>query len=504
MVFVTFEKKPSARTGNILFQYLFTKVISLEFGHQYIPWEEFPREENQQTMTLYESLHDQENVHNLLRGNIENVREKNIICSGYFQETFMYFVRREKLIPFLFSPASLEDYWFGVNGEKQFIRDFLLSTTHSIPDLSIRDVVISLRLDDFQAANDPTSNIIPPEYYGEILENLEGKFDRLFIVCDTLRHDWEHRYIAFFDKWKPILLQKDLLHDFALIRDAPVLLHSNSTFCWMASFLSSLQKKRFIPNTKFYQIQKLHKIEETDVLDYISPLYHNQVYALNKETYLMKYIYPLSYCIPDECIVDFEQVARQKTKEIAWLIPGDRSTYTFGPEDEAEYNKMYQNALFAHTTKKGGWDCLRHYEILANGCIPLYKNLENCPSLTLTTFPKTLLLEARDRLIPWNYDNKPLYDRYLQKILDHMRTHCSASATVQYFFHCLPKEIQEKTRNVLLVMGNCGVNYTRETFWIGMKRTIQNLGGVAVEYPRIDFLYKNYKGKKEVHNNNYK
>ena len=40
MVYVTFEKIPSARTGNILFQYLFTKRISLEYGHTYIPIEE--------------------------------------------------------------------------------------------------------------------------------------------------------------------------------------------------------------------------------------------------------------------------------------------------------------------------------------------------------------------------------------------------------------------------------------------------------------------------------
>jgi hypothetical protein len=29
--------------------------------------------------------------------------------------------------------------------------------------------------------------------------------------------------------------------------------------------------------------------------------------------------------------------------------------------------------------KKGGWDCLRHYEIIGNGCMPYFENIEKCP-----------------------------------------------------------------------------------------------------------------------------
>ena len=54
--------------------------------------------------------------------------------------------------------------------------------------------------------------------------------------------------------------------------------------------------------------------------------------------------------------------------------------------------KPYSNSIFAITNKKLGWDCLRHYEILMNGCIPLFLNIEDCPKLTLTTLPKDRLL----------------------------------------------------------------------------------------------------------------
>ena len=52
---------------------------------------------------------------------------------------------------------------------------------------------------------------------------------------------------------------------------------------------------------------------------------------------------------------------------------------------------MYSNSIFAITNKKLGWDCLRHYEILMNGCIPLFFNIKDCPKSILQTLPKERL-----------------------------------------------------------------------------------------------------------------
>ena len=491
MVFITFEKIQDARTGNVLFQYLATKVISIKYGHIYKPWEELDEKNNGDDSII--KIDDSMFV-DVLQGKNLNLSNKHIICRGFFQNSEYYVPLKKTLLEEL---SDCNDYWYGVKGRKQYIREFMFYFSHSIQDLSEKDVVLSLRLDDFIQLPCPTSDIVSPEYYLEILENMIP-FERLIIVCDTIRHDWEHRYLEFFKKWDPILIQSSLEHDCALMRDAPILLHSNSTLCWIMSFLSLQPKKRFIPKTNFYSGQNLNKIdEETDTLTIVAPLYHQSVYHLNYHDYLKKHIYPLSYSIPDECIVDYIDVVSRKTTEFAGLNPKDKNTYKFNAHDEDSYHKMYQNSLFAQTMKKGGWDCLRHYEILANGCIPIFENLDLCPSLTLTTLPKELLKEASEKLLPWNYDNKPLYNQYLKKILEHTKSFCSTSESVQYFFSVLPKEIKEKTRNVLLIMGNCGVNYSRETFWIGMKRYIQSIGGVAVEYPKIDFLYKNYQGEKE-------
>ena len=502
MPFVTFEKKQSARTGNIIFQYLISKVISIEFDREYIPIEEIPSKDNVFFV-------NEENAEDFLNHKID-IGEQNIICDGFFQKDSFYLPRRDVLLKSLYRSEIIGvqfksyDYWYGCHGEKQYIDDLLYCSNSY--DIGPNDVVVSLRLDDFIQLPRETSDIIPPEYYLNILESIS--FDKLYIVCDTIRHDWEHNYIEFFNKWNPILIQKDLLHDCAVMRECPRLLHSNSTLCWIMSFFSKTKNERYIPKTNFYGGQSLNQIEKTDVLQHVKPLSHHAVYNLNQQNYLKQNIYPLSYCIPDECIITDKQILDTEHREFqSQLVPGERSTYIYG-DDEEYYNENYQKSTFAYTMKKGGWDCLRHYEIMANGCIPCFMDgtppLENCPKETLINFPKELVKEAKEKI--WDNFSKSgesretyvtmrnLIKLYQKNIVEHTRKHCSTSGTIRYFFSKMP---QLRPKNVLLIRGNCGVNYTRETFWIGMKRFIQSFNGVAIEYPKIDYLYKNYQGEKK-------
>lgn len=104
---------------------------------------------------------------------------------------------------------------------------------------------------------------------------------------------------------------------------------------------------------------------------------------------------PISFAIPEEKIVDH---VPNKVRNFANIVPGSneahwpkdsRKTHVY--ETEEEYYKDYQDSYFAFTCKKGGWDCMRHYEILANGCIPLFTDIEDCPEKTLTTLSKGIL-----------------------------------------------------------------------------------------------------------------
>ena len=74
------------------------------------------------------------------------------------------------------------------------------------------------------------------------------------------------------------------------------------------------------------------------------------------------------------------------------LIPGDTKTYIYN--NETDYYNEYKQSFFAITKKKGGWDCMRHYEILANGTIPYFLNIEACPPNTMALLPKDLIMEG--------------------------------------------------------------------------------------------------------------
>ncbi len=97
----------------------------------------------------------------------------------------------------------------------------------------------------------------------------------------------------------------------------------------------------------------------------------------------------INFCIPEEHVL---KSAPQKLKDTAHIVPGKRETYIY--TNEAVYYQDYRESVFGITTKKGGWDCLRHYEILMNGCIPYFTGIENCPRLTLLDFPKDVVRET--------------------------------------------------------------------------------------------------------------
>jgi hypothetical protein len=202
-------------------------------------------------------------------------------------------------------------------------------------------------------------------------------------------------------------------------------------------------------------------------------------------------IYPLSYMICDEDIV----LGNCEKKHVwAEVIPGFPETYRFGPNDEKEYRKMYKESRFAFTWKKGGWDCLRHYEILANGCIPVFRDLISCPTDTLNSYPKELIIRANNELIPWRDTEEYIkkYDYYQKKLLQHTRNYLTTSAGARYFLQVLNQNKIISSPKILFICCHEGVNYLREFLFIGCNRLCKKLGGECIMYPVLDFLYDYY------------
>lgn len=110
---------------------------------------------------------------------------------------------------------------------------------------------------------------------------------------------------------------------------------------------------------------------------------------------------PISFAIPEEKICTNE--CFHKEEYLAKIIPGDKQTYIYNNEED--YYKDYQVSCFGVTMKKAGWDCMRHYEIIANQCLPYFKEFEDCPKYTMMNWPTKLQIDANRIVEDLNYGN---------------------------------------------------------------------------------------------------
>jgi hypothetical protein len=142
---------------------------------------------------------------------------------------------------------------------------------------------------------------------------------------------------------------------------------------------------------------------------------------------------PIQFAIPEERI---GTVPRVKVKVHAFVDPRDPRTYIYN--DEAAYYGDYAESLFGVTAKKSGWDCLRHYEIMANQCIPLFHDLERCPRTTMMFLPKYELAIAQNLLAsrgPAFFCTQEGLENWLalqQRIELALRRHCTTRALARY------------------------------------------------------------------------
>jgi len=90
--------------------------------------------------------------------------------------------------------------------------------------------------------------------------------------------------------------------------------------------------------------------------------------------------------IPKENIVD---EIPSKKKNLMSVIPGLYSTYKYDATQEKDYFQDFQESFFGLTWKRaGGWEAMRHYEILSQGCMPLFLDINHVPSTMMLTYPK--------------------------------------------------------------------------------------------------------------------
>ena len=137
-----------------------------------------------------------------------------------------------------------------------------------------------------------------------------------------------------------------------------------------------------------------------------------------------KDLLPVSFAIPAEKLV---VGLPEKSRIVSTEIPRSDRSYAFS--NEGEYYGEYQASRFAITHKRAGWDCKRHYEILANRCIPIFRDLDACPEYTLTTLPKKLLINMRDH---WKNVGDDEYQYWQNELFAWCGSHLTTMTLARY------------------------------------------------------------------------
>ena len=94
-------------------------------------------------------------------------------------------------------------------------------------------------------------------------------------------------------------------------------------------------------------------------------------------------LHQISFSIPAEKVVATVPVKHKELprhivdEEVASRAPGSTTGYAFSTE--ADYYADLQASRWGITTRRAGWDCIRHYEIAANGAVPCFRDLDRKP-----------------------------------------------------------------------------------------------------------------------------
>lgn len=183
---------------------------------------------------------------------------------------------------------------------------------------------------------------------------------------------------------------------------------------------------------EFYPPSKIAFIDGEDHQEIITLLLNRGIYFKRELTTENRFIYPLHFGIPQEKFIE-DIEALEKINFWSPCDPRDRSTYIYDTEDA--YYEQYQASFFGFTQKKSGWDCLRHYEIIAQGCAPYFENLTDCPYLTMHRFPRLetwQLMQIADQYLDHELLDLEGYLLNIQALFNYAKKNLTTEAVAKY------------------------------------------------------------------------
>jgi hypothetical protein len=157
-------------------------------------------------------------------------------------------------------------------------------------------------------------------------------------------------------------------------------------------------------------------------------------------------------------------VVPAKGQGLVTVIPGAPETYKYLPKAgatpaelaalERDYYADMERSYFGLTWKKAGWDCLRHLELMAAGCVPLFTDIVGAPRGAVAFLPKRVLGhvlrfpgvealtgvpgcgggDARNVVITPPHIDPVLYSLTATALLDYTRRHLTTPRMAAHLF----------------------------------------------------------------------
>ena len=224
------------------------------------------------------------------------------------------------------------------------------------------------------------------------------------------------------------------------------------------------------------------------------------IFFSSKDKFKNNKIYNINFAYPTQKFYLYNNVRTNEKKYLfSYIIPG-KSKYNYNKE--IDYIKHYSQCYFALTYKKDGWDCLRHYEIIAAGCIPFFLDIDNIPTNVMNIYPKKLIKEAmnltglpteeylknfiikNDKLnLTVNFNNFDInnYYKLRENILKYFENYCLTNMLSK-------NKLKFKETYIISNSGNGPQDYMRDLFIISL---LENNHKVYTNF-KIDYIFNDY------------
>lgn len=199
-------------------------------------------------------------------------------------------------------------------------------------------------------------------------------------------------------------------------------------------------------------------------------------------------VHPISYSIADHLI---QTEPTKKTTLFAPYMPGMKYCY----DDSEEYLKGYRTAIFGVTSRKNGWDCWRHVEILSQGCFPYMLDLETIPAYTMTRYPKEHMKQWMDRYSRkemrtiHKYSSSQL-NQDIEEALFLTRQSLSAISSAKYILQKFKSSTEIQSNKVLIINNKNDLDYMESSLLYGIKHMLGKSNVHVVN--ELSSLYKSY------------